>query len=53
MNLDDSIEDELDPEVGDPSVPTELLDLYVELEEAGVAPEEFKEAFGDQPSDET
>lgn len=30
----------------DPSVPTDLLELYVELEEAEVTPEAFKEAYG-------
>lgn len=30
-------------EVGDPSVPTELLELHIELEERGATPEEFKE----------
>lgn len=30
----------------DPSVPTDLLELYVELEEADISPEEFREAFG-------
>lgn len=29
----------------DPSVPTDLLDLYVQLDEEGVSPEKFKEAF--------
>lgn len=29
-----------------PAVPTELLELHVELEEAEVTPEEFKEAYG-------
>lgn len=28
----------------DPSVPTELLDLFVELDMAGVTPEEFRVA---------
>lgn len=32
-------------EVGDPSVPSELLDLHVALEVEGVTAEEFKEAF--------
>lgn len=31
----------------DPSVPTELLDLHVQLEEADVSPKKFKEAYGD------
>lgn len=30
----------------DPSVPTELLELHVSLEDAGITPEEFKEIFG-------
>lgn len=30
----------------DPSVPSELLELHVELEEAEVTPEEFKEVYG-------
>jgi hypothetical protein len=30
----------------DPSVPTELLELHVELEQAQVSPEQFKEVFG-------
>jgi hypothetical protein len=29
----------------DPSVPSDLLELYVELEEASITPEEFKEKF--------
>lgn len=33
--------------VPDPSVPTELLDLHVQLEKAGVTPNEFKEAYGE------
>lgn len=32
-------------ETGDPSVPTELLDLYVQLEDQGLTPEKFKEVF--------
>jgi hypothetical protein len=42
--------DELDNEDVDPSVPTELLDLHVQLEEAGITPEEFKEVY-DESSD--
>ena len=30
----------------EPSVPTDLLDLYVELEDKAVSPERFKEVFG-------
>lgn len=30
----------------DPSVPTELLELHMDLEDAGVTPEEFKEVYG-------
>lgn len=34
-----------------PSVPTDLLELYVELEEAGVTPEEFKKEFSNAVSE--
>ena len=34
-------------EDADPSVPTDLLELHMELENAGVSPEEFKEAYGE------
>ncbi len=37
----------------DHSVPTELLDLHVQLEEAGVTPEEFKEVFNAEASDQS
>jgi hypothetical protein len=37
-------------EEGDPSVPTDLLELHVQLEQAKVTPEEFKEAYGDEAS---
>ena len=37
--------DEID-ENEDPSVPTELLELHVLLEEDEVSPKEFKEVFG-------
>lgn len=30
----------------DPSVPTDLLELHVELEEKNTSPEKFKEVFG-------
>lgn len=43
----------MDREVGDPSVPTELLELHTQLEEDGVTPEEFKEAFGDKSGEES
>ena len=36
---------ELDLEEGDPSVPTDLLELHLTLEDAGVSPEDFKEAY--------
>jgi hypothetical protein len=39
-------ESEVD-EDADPSVPTELLDLHVQLEEADVTPEAFKEVYGE------
>lgn len=38
-------EKNLDGKDMDPSVPTDLLELYVDLEEADVTPKEFKEAF--------
>lgn len=45
--------EEFDNEAGESAeVPTELLELHVELEDAGVTPEEFKEVFGNEPSDE-
>lgn len=34
------------PEDMDPSVPTELLELHVLLEEEEVSPKEFKEVYG-------
>ena len=43
--------DEIDPEemedagAMEPSVPTDLLELHLELEEAGVSPQDFKEAY--------
>lgn len=37
-------------EDNDPSVPGELLELHVELEEAEVTPEEFKEVYGEASS---
>lgn len=45
------MDDEL--EEGNPSVPTELLELHVELEDAGVTPEELKEAYGDAAGNES
>lgn len=42
------IDEDFDMEGADPSVPTELLELHVQLEEAGVSPEEFKEAYGNE-----
>lgn len=39
-------ENSTEEELGDPSVPSELLELHVLLEEIGVSPDEFKEAFG-------
>lgn len=38
-------EEEAVAEDMDPSVPTELLDLFVELEESGVESEKMGEAF--------
>jgi len=40
-------ENEIQEETGDPSVPTELLEMHVLLEETGMTPDQFKEAFGD------
>lgn len=34
-------------ETGDPAVPEGLLDIHLALEESGMTPEEFKEAYGD------
>lgn len=31
-----------------PSVPTELMELHVQLEKAGVTPKQFKEAYGNE-----
>lgn len=42
--------DETNVEDGDPSVPTDLLELHVELEEAGVTAEQFKEVYGNEPN---
>ena len=44
LNPDEDVPEEL----GDPAVPTELLELHLELEENGTTPEEFKEAFGNE-----
>jgi len=44
MGEDDIAEGEA--EDMDPSVPTDLLELYVDLEDSGVSPKEFKEAYG-------
>lgn len=49
-----SVENE-DPEVseedGDPSVPSDLLELHVELEEKGVSVDDFQEAYGNEQED--
>jgi hypothetical protein len=42
--MPDDIEEE------SPAVPTDLLELHVELEDAQMTPDQFKEAFGDQVS---
>lgn len=42
-------ENDDEDEVGedaDPSVPTDLLELHVELEDKGVSPEEFQATYG-------
>lgn len=38
--------DDVTEEDMDPSVPTELLELHVLLEEEEVSPKEFKEVYG-------
>ena len=50
---DELTDEEIEAETGDPSVPTDLLDLYVQLEEEGVTPQEFGEVFGNEVSDES
>lgn len=46
MSEKDEIDVEaLDGETMDPHVPTGLLDLYVQLDEEGLSPDEFKEAM--------
>lgn len=40
----DEIEEDLS--TGDPSVPPELLEIHVALEETGTTPEEFEKEFG-------
>lgn len=46
--MDEEIEESTESaEDMDPSVPPELLELHLELEDAGVSPEEFKEAYGE------
>lgn len=42
-NNEDEVE--LNAEEMDPHVPSDLLDLYVQLDEEGMSPEEFKEAM--------
>lgn len=37
---------ELNPEDMDPSVPTDLLEIHISLEENDMTPEEFKKEFG-------
>ncbi len=39
-------EEDIDAEDMDPSVPTDLLELHLELEEAEMTPEDFKEVYG-------
>lgn len=46
VNAEDVENDDENNEDNDPSVPTDLLELHVALEDADVSPEEFKEAFG-------
>lgn len=33
-------------EAGDPSVPADLIELHLALEDADITPKEFQEAFG-------
>lgn len=40
-------------ELGDPSVPGDLLELHVELEQKNVTPQKFKEAFGNEAGNES
>lgn len=40
------LEEEIKDGDGDPSVPTELLEIHLECEDHGITPEQFKEAFG-------
>jgi hypothetical protein len=47
------VEETTPNEEGDPSVPADLLELHVELEQAKVTPEEFKEAYADEASNES
>ncbi len=37
----------------DPSVPTDLLEIHLELEDHGITPERFKEVFGNEAGDES
>jgi hypothetical protein len=36
----------------EPSVPTDLLELHLQLEEAEISAKEFKEVFGNEDRDE-
>lgn len=44
--MSDNEPHEFQLEEGDPSVPSDLLSLYVDLEDVGMTPEEFKELYG-------
>lgn len=44
----DDVEDE-DAEDADPSVPTDLLEIHLKLEEIGATPEDFQRVFGTVP----
>lgn len=46
MNQKDEVEEDADP-----SVPTELLEIHVAIEDEDMTPEEFKEVFGNGPGD--
>lgn len=46
--MDEELEEE-----GNPSVPTDLMEIHVALEDSGVTPEEFKEAYSDNSGNES
>jgi hypothetical protein len=44
-DVPEDVEEDID-EDADPSVPVDLLELHLALEEAEISPEDFKEEFG-------